>query len=88
VLTVHDTGIGIAAEHLPYLFERFYRVDPARSSAGGAGLGLAISKSIAEEHGGRIHVASQPGAGSTFTVTLPRAPAGANLSRPPVGGRT
>jgi heavy metal sensor kinase len=88
VLAVRDTGIGIAAEHLPHLFERFYRVDPARSSAGGAGLGLAISKSIVEEHGGRIEVASRPGAGSTFTVTLPRASAGADLSRPAVTKRT
>ena len=74
VLSVRDTGVGIAAEHLLHVFERFYRVDAARSSAGGAGLGLAISKAIAEEHGGRIDVASQPGAGSTFTVTLPAAP--------------
>ena len=71
-LWVQDTGIGISHEHLPYLFERFYRVNKARSRAeGGVGLGLAISRWIAEAHGGSIHVASTPGKGSTFTVLLP-----------------
>ena len=71
-LQVQDTGIGISHEHLPYLFERFYRVNKARSRAeGGVGLGLAISRWIAEAHGGSIHVASTPGKGSTFTVLLP-----------------
>jgi heavy metal sensor kinase len=71
-LSVTDTGVGIADEHLPHVFERFYRVDAARSSAvGGTGLGLAISRSIAEAHGGRIEVESQPGRGSTFTLRLP-----------------
>ncbi|HLH74717.1 MAG TPA: heavy metal sensor histidine kinase, partial [Chloroflexota bacterium] len=69
---VTDTGVGIPPEHLPHLFERFYRVDKARSRAtGGTGLGLAISRWIAETHGGTISVASEPGRGSTFTVTLP-----------------
>ena len=71
-LLVSDTGIGIAAEHLPRLFERFYRVDRARSRReGGTGLGLAIAKQVAAAHGGQIRVRSDPGAGSTFTVALP-----------------
>jgi heavy metal sensor kinase len=72
IMTVSDTGIGIAAEQLPYVFDRFYRVNAARTSAKGhAGLGLAISKAIIEAHGGTIEVSSQPGTGSTFTVRLP-----------------
>jgi heavy metal sensor kinase len=71
-LWVQDTGIGISQEHLPYLFDRFYRVDKARSRAeGGVGLGLAISNWIAEAHRGSIHVESAPGKGSTFTILLP-----------------
>jgi two-component system, OmpR family, sensor kinase len=71
-LLVSDTGIGIAAEHLPRLFERFYRVDRARSRReGGTGLGLAIAKQVAAAHGGQIRVRSEPGLGSTFTVALP-----------------
>jgi heavy metal sensor kinase len=71
-IAVSDTGVGIPAEHLPHIFERFYRVDKSRSrSEGGAGLGLAISRRIAEVHGGRIEVASEAGKGSTFTVFLP-----------------
>ena len=73
-LVVADTGIGIAAEHLSHLFERFYRVDKARSRVeGGSGLGLAICDWIARVHGGRIEVTSVPGQGSTFTVYLPLA---------------
>jgi two-component system phosphate regulon sensor histidine kinase PhoR len=72
VLAVRDQGCGIAAEHLPRLFERFYRVDKARSrQSGGTGLGLAIVKHIAQAHGGSVGVESKPGAGSTFTITLP-----------------
>lgn len=68
---VRDTGLGIPADHLPRIFERFHRVDDARSrERGGAGLGLAIGKWIAEAHGGELRVESS-GAGSTFTVTLP-----------------
>lgn len=71
-LRVQDTGIGISHDHLPYLFDRFYRVDKGRSRAeGGAGLGLAISRWIAQAHGGSIRAESVPGKGSTFTVLLP-----------------
>lgn len=69
---VSDTGIGIPPEHLPHIFDRFYRIDPARSRAeGGAGLGLSISRWIAEAHGGTIDAESSSTAGSTFTVRLP-----------------
>jgi two-component system sensor histidine kinase BaeS len=72
-IAVSDTGTGIAPEALPYLFDRFYRGDQARSRQdGGFGLGLAIVKWVAESHGGSVGVASEAGAGSTFTVTLPR----------------
>jgi signal transduction histidine kinase len=73
-LLVRDTGEGIAAEHLPYVFERFYRADRARSRAsGGTGLGLAIVRAIVESHRGSITVASDgvAGHGTTFTVTFP-----------------
>jgi signal transduction histidine kinase len=70
-LDVADTGMGIPAEHLPHIFERFYRVDKARSRrSGGSGLGLAIVKGIAEQHGGKVSVTSEPGKGSTFSVWL------------------
>ncbi len=75
---VCDSGIGIAAEHLPRLFERFYRVDKARSrELGGTGLGLSIVKHIARAHGGDVRVESEPGRGSSFFFTLPMAPVGA-----------
>ena len=71
-IIVADTGIGIAAEAATHIFDRFYRVDQSRSrAAGGSGLGLAISKLIAEAHHGDISLISQPGNGSTFTVSLP-----------------
>lgn len=72
VIEVADTGIGIPTEALPYIFERFYRVEKAQSRRqGGAGLGLALVRSIIEAHGGRIEVRSQLGAGSVFTLILP-----------------
>ena len=71
-LTVRDTGVGIAAEHMPHVFDRFFRADPARSSGGhGAGLGLSLAKWIVDRHHGRVAVESEPGKGSTFTVFLP-----------------
>ena len=72
LVSVSDTGEGIPPEHLPYIFERFYRVDDARSrKTGGAGLGLAIAKQMVELHGGRIWVESEAGKGSKFSFTLP-----------------
>jgi signal transduction histidine kinase len=74
-LVVSDSGIGIAPGDLPHIFDRFWRADPARSRTGdrpGVGLGLAITKWIAEAHGGSITVQSRPGRGSVFTVRLPR----------------
>jgi two-component system phosphate regulon sensor histidine kinase PhoR len=69
---VQDTGPGIAAEHLPRLTERFYRVDRSRSrETGGTGLGLAIVKHVAQRHGGQVDVKSTPGQGSTFMISLP-----------------
>lgn len=71
--SVLDNGIGIAAEHLPRLTERFYRVDVARSrSSGGTGLGLAIVKHVLSRHGGVLQIQSQPGEGSTFTCSFAR----------------
>jgi two-component system phosphate regulon sensor histidine kinase PhoR len=73
-IVVRDEGCGIDAEHLPRLFERFYRVDKARSrKLGGTGLGLSIVKHIVQAHGGSIAVESTPGVGSTFTLELPTA---------------
>jgi two-component system, OmpR family, phosphate regulon sensor histidine kinase PhoR len=74
VIEVQDQGIGIAPAHLPRIFERFYRVDSGRTrESGGTGLGLAIVKHVAQAHGGRVEVASEPGRGSTFRVYLPLA---------------
>ncbi|MGV3658763.1 MAG: sensor histidine kinase [Prosthecobacter sp.] len=72
ILTVADTGPGIPIEHLPHLFDRFYRADASRNrSSGGAGLGLAICKTLVEAHGGRISVESRLRKGTTFQVILP-----------------
>lgn len=71
-ISVRDTGEGIAAGHLPSIFERFYRVDHSRTRAtGGAGLGLAVVRQLVELHGGTVLVSSEVGVGTTFTVTLP-----------------
>jgi heavy metal sensor kinase len=73
-ITVADTGIGIAKQHLPHIFDRFYRVDPSRTTPG-SGLGLAIAAQIAQTHGGTIAVNSTPGTGTAFVVQLPVSPA-------------
>ena len=72
-LTVRNTGTPIPPEHLPHLFERFYRADAARNRAqGGYGLGLAIARAIVEHHRGRISVSSSAESGTVFTVLLPK----------------
>jgi signal transduction histidine kinase len=74
IISISDTGIGIPEGKIPRIFERFYRVDKARSKAtGGTGLGLSIVRHVAQNHGGRVTVESTPNEGSTFTVYLPRA---------------
>ncbi|HYQ84728.1 MAG TPA: ATP-binding protein [Rubrobacter sp.] len=74
IISISDTGIGILEDKIPRIFERFYRVDKARSKAtGGTGLGLSIVRHVAQNHGGRVTVESTPNEGSTFTVSLPRA---------------
>jgi two-component system sensor histidine kinase SenX3 len=74
MISISDTGIGIPEGKIPRIFERFYRVDKARSKAtGGTGLGLSIVRHVAQNHGGRVTVESTPNEGSTFTVSLPRA---------------
>jgi histidine kinase len=73
-ISVHDTGTGIPAEHLPHIFDRFYRADKSRSrrAGGGSGIGLTIARALVEAHGGRIWADSTgEGQGSTFTFTLP-----------------
>ena len=82
-VSVADTGVGIPAEALPRLFERFYRVDSARARGdGGTGIGLAIARSVVEAHGGTISAESEPGHGSTFTFDLPVAEAAKNRRDP------
>lgn len=72
-IVVADSGVGIATEDLPHIFDRFYRADRSRTRSGGSGLGLSIAQWIAQVHGGRIEVESSVGVGSTFTVWLPEA---------------
>ncbi len=73
-ISVRDTGVGIAGEDLPFVFERFWRADKVRSrESGGTGLGLSIARQIAEQHGGTVEVRSELGHGSQFTVRLPAA---------------
>ncbi|GDY29483.1 two-component sensor histidine kinase [Gandjariella thermophila] len=80
-IAVTDRGIGIAPEHQQRVFERFFRVDPARSRVtGGTGLGLAIVKHVAANHGGEVRLWSQPGTGSTFTLRLPARTSGAGVN--------
>ena len=69
-ITIRDSGEGIAPDHMPHIFERFYRADSARSTHEGAGLGLSIAKTIADIHGTKIEVSSAPGLGSSFTFSL------------------
>jgi two-component system phosphate regulon sensor histidine kinase PhoR len=79
VVAVEDRGIGIAAADQPRIFERFYKVDRARVRGGGTGLGLSIARHVVGQHGGRIWVESEEGAGSTFSFALP-VPAPADLA--------
>jgi two-component system sensor histidine kinase BaeS len=73
LIEVADTGPGIAPEHLPYVFDRFWRAEKSRSrQTGGSGLGLAIVRQLAEAHGGSAAVRSEPGQGATFVLRLPR----------------
>jgi signal transduction histidine kinase len=82
-VSVEDTGPGIPQEHLPLVFERFYRVDPSRSrDDGGTGIGLAIARSVVEAHGGRIWVESRVGEGSHFRFVLPTGSAGEHHAAP------
>jgi signal transduction histidine kinase len=81
VLSVSDTGSGIAPEHLPYVFERFYQADSSRHQfEGESGLGLAIARSIVEAHDGQIAATSVVGEGTTMLLTFPIDPAGSKLS--------
>jgi|GEM_PF-252027 len=76
MITISDSGIGIDSDHLPYIFERFFRVDPARergSGSGGSGIGLALVRELARSAGGLIQVAGSPGVGTTFYLYLPKA---------------
>jgi signal transduction histidine kinase len=83
-VAVTDTGVGVAPEDQPRIFERFFKADPARNrEAGGSGLGPALVKKIVELHGGTVGVQSALGRGSTFVVTLPAGP-----RIPAVGGDT
>ena len=84
---VHDDGPGIPLAYQPHLFEKFYRA-PGKAREPGSGIGLAICKGLVEAHGGNIWVASMPGAGTTFTFTLPVTPDHAQAAAPTLSGRT
>jgi two-component system sensor histidine kinase BaeS len=72
IVTVSDTGTGIAPEHLPHVFDRFYKVDPSRAGeAVGSGLGLSIVKAIVERHGGAVTATSRAGGGTAFALKFP-----------------
>ena len=72
IVTVSDTGSGIAAEHLPHVFDRFYKADPSRVGlSAGSGLGLSIVKAIVERHGGVVTASSRPGEGTLFSLRFP-----------------
>jgi signal transduction histidine kinase len=82
-IEVADTGIGIPADAIPHVFDRFYRVDKARSrDAGGSGLGLSIARAIVAAHGGGISCTSEPGTGSLFVISLPVLTAERSLCSP------
>ena len=84
---MEDTGPGIAAEHLPRLTERFYRVDRSRSrETGGTGLGLAIVKHVAQRHGGQLNIQSTIGKGSVFSIVLPLSRVQTTLTQLPHAG--
>ncbi len=73
IIHIRDSGIGISKEHLPYIFQRFYRADESRTRAtGGAGIGLTISKAIIEAHGGNIKVKSEVNEGTEFIIEIPK----------------
>jgi signal transduction histidine kinase len=80
-LEVSDTGAGISQEHLPHVFERFFRGDPARARSDGAGLGLAIARWIADEHGAEISIMSEPGKGAKVIVRFATATNGREPTR-------
>src|SRR5699024_2216554 len=72
IVTIRDSGVGIPKDKLPHIFDRFYRIDQARTSdVSGTGLGLAIVQRIVSLHNGKVNVASEEGVGTTFTITLP-----------------
>lgn len=82
-ITVTDSGVGIPAEHLPHVFDRFYKADRSRSQSGGSGLGLSIVKAIIERHGGAVSVRSRQGVETVFEIALPERPDRSNSENNP-----